>query len=70
MTDFNDTVLCSFLLSGYKYILYYNLDHFAIIVPSHQELEPNDNSFMLPINDEQVYEMANGVDEFSCYVLL
>ena len=70
MIDFNDTLLYSFLLSGYKYILYYNLEHFAIIVPCNGELETGDNSYVLPIEDEQVYEMADGVDEFSFYVLL
>lgn len=70
MMDFNDTLLYSFLLSGYKYILYYNLDHFAIVVPCNEELETGDNSYMLPIEDEQVYEIAYGVDKFSFYVLL
>lgn len=70
MTDFNDTLLYAFQLSGYKYLLYYNLDHFAIVVPCNEEVETNDNSYMLPIGDEQVYEMANGVAEFSFYVLL
>ena len=70
MMDFNDTLLYSFLLSGYKYILYYNLEHFAIVVPCNEELETSDDSYMLPIEDEQVYEMAYGVDKFSFYVLL
>ena len=70
MMDFNDTLLYSFLLSGYKYILYYNLEHFAIVVPCNEELETGDDSYMLPIEDEQVYEMAYGVDKFSFYVLL
>jgi hypothetical protein len=70
MIDFNDTLLCSFLLSGYKYILYYHLDHFAVIVPCNEKLETGENSYVLPIEDEQVYEMADGVDEFSFYVLL
>jgi hypothetical protein len=70
MMDFNDTLLYSFLLSGYKYIWYYNLDHFAIIVPCNEVLQTGDSSYMLPIEDEQVYEMAYGVDEFSFYVLL
>ena len=70
MMDFNDTILYSFLLSGYKYILYYNLEHFAIVVPCSEELETGDNSYMLPIEDELVYEMAYGVDKFSFYVLL
>jgi hypothetical protein len=70
MMDFNDTLLYSFLLSGYKNILYYNLDHLAIIVPCTEDLETGDNSYVLPIEDEQVSEMADGVDEFSFYVLL
>lgn len=70
MIDFNDTLLYSFLLSGYKYILCYNLDNFAIIVPSHKEVETGNNFYVLPIGDEQVFEMAQGVDEFSFYVLL
>jgi hypothetical protein len=49
MMDFNDTLLYSFVLSGYKYIFYYNLEHFAIVVPCNEELETGDNSYMLPI---------------------
>ena len=43
---------------------------FAIIVPCNEELETCDNSYVSPIEDEQVYEIADGVDEFSFYVLL
>ena len=70
MIDFNHTHLCSFMASGYKYILYYGLDHFAIVVPCNEEIPTGDNSYILPIDDEQVFEMARGVDEFSFYVLL
>ena len=68
--NFNDTILYSFLFAGYKYILYHTFDHFAILVPIKEELSTGESSYMLPIEDEQVYEMAHGVDDFSFYVLL
>lgn len=70
MTDFDEAILGSYLVSGYKYILYYNLDHFAILAPCDREIETGDNAYLLPINDEQVFEMANGVEDFSFYVQL
>lgn len=70
MVEFNHMIHWSFLLSGFKYILYHNLDHFAIVVPCNKEIQVDEDSYLLPIEDEQVYEMANGVEEFSFYVLL
>jgi len=70
MTDFNVPILTSFMISGYKFILYHSFGHFAIIRPCRDEVEAGDNSYIIPIQDEEVYDMACGVDEFSFYVLL
>jgi len=70
MTDFNFAILGNYVALGYQYVIYHNLDHFAILVPCNQEIEMEDNTYTIPITDEQVFEMAFGVDEFSFYVFL
>lgn len=70
MTDFNFAILGSYMASGYRFVLYHNFDHFAILVPCIEETKTEDNAYILPITDEQVSEMATGVDEFSFYVFL
>ena len=69
MQDFNDSTLRSFMLTGYKYLLYYDLDHFALVVPLEKEYETNEQGYIIPIQDEQAFEMASGVDQISFYVL-
>jgi hypothetical protein len=69
MSELNKPMLESFMLSGFNFLLYYNLDHFALIVPLKDECETNDNSYIIPIADEQAFEIASGVDQFSFYVL-
>ena len=69
MVDFSYAILDSFKVSGYKFILYYQLDHFALIVPMREECEPSESAYVIPIQDEQALEMASGVDQFYFYVL-
>ena len=69
MLDFNLAILNSFKVSGYRFILYHYLDHFALIAPMKEECEPNDSAYIIPIQDEQAFEMASGVDQISFYVL-
>lgn len=69
MAELNHPILHSFMLSGFNFLLFYHLEHFALIVPLRDECETNESSYVIPINDEQAYEMASGVDEFSFYVL-
>jgi hypothetical protein len=69
MKDFNDSILHSLMLSGYRYLLYYDLDHFALIVPLEREYETDEEGYIIPIQDEQAFEMASGVDQISFYVL-
>jgi hypothetical protein len=57
------------MLSGYRYLLYYDLDHFALIVPLEKEYETDEEGYIIPIQDEQVMEMARGINEHSFYVL-
>ena len=70
MTDFNFVILSSYMLSGYKFMAYHRFEHFAIVAPCLAESEVGENAYIIPINDEQVFEMANGINEFSFYVLL
>lgn len=67
MKDFSDEILRSYVAQGYKYILYYCMEHFAILIPCMEEQETDDNSYLLPITAEEVLAMAKG-DDFSCYV--
>lgn len=69
MLDFNSTILNSFKVSGYKFILYHSLDHFALIAPLKEECPTGESAYIIPILDEQASEMASGVDQFSFYVL-
>lgn len=69
MIDFNYNTLHAFKTSGYRFLLYYCLDHFALIVPLREEFPMEGEGYIIPIHDEQVNEMAFGVDEFSFYVL-
>lgn len=66
MTEFNYRILCTYIGLGYKYILYYKMEHFAFIVPCYEEPETNENSYTLSITDEQVLAMAED-DEFPFY---
>jgi len=70
MTDFNFAILGNYMASGYRYLLYHNFDHFAILVPCNQDIASDDNAYTISITDEQVFEMAFGIDEFSIYVFL
>lgn len=68
MQDFNQAILSELIAQGCRYILYYSMKHFALIVPQKHTCETNHCSFLVPINDELVTEMADGIDEFSIYV--
>jgi hypothetical protein len=70
MVEFNFVILSSFMISGYKFVGYRSLEHFAILTPCMEEGEAGENVYVIPINDEQAYEMAGGLTEFSFYVLL
>jgi hypothetical protein len=70
MTEFTLTTLEHYINLGYSHILYYNMEHFAILIPCHSEPETNESSYALTITDEQVHQMACGDDQFSFYVLL
>lgn len=69
MQELNHRILHYFITAGYKFLLYYNLDHFALIVPMMEECETNESSYLIPIRDQQAQEMALGIDEFPFYVL-
>jgi len=68
MKDFNDEILRSYIAQGYKYILYYCMEHFAILTPCLEEQETNEDSYVLLITSEEVMAMAKG-DDFPFYVL-
>ena len=70
MTDFNLTILTSFLLSGYRFMSYQSFDNFAFVAPCLDDAQVSEPIYIIPINDEQVFEMAKGVNEFSFYVSL
>jgi hypothetical protein len=50
MQDFNDIALHSLMLSGYRYLLYYDLDYFALIVPLEREYETNEPGYIILSN--------------------
>lgn len=68
MRDFNPTILNSLRKQGYPFVLYYNMEHFAFVIPLRETCETNDASYIVPIHDDLLAEMASGVDEFSIYV--
>lgn len=70
MTEFRYSILEHFITLGYKYILYYNMEHFGLLVPCYSMPQTNESSYYLEITDKQVTQMAYGEDEFSFYVLL
>jgi hypothetical protein len=67
MKDFDYNLLCHYIDDGYQYVLYYSMEHFGILVPCLEEPQTDENSYVLPITDEQVYAMAED-DDFSIYV--
>lgn len=73
MPIFNLTLYHSYLLSGYKYVLYTTFGSFGMICPLKERMSDfvvsmAGNSYLLPITDEQVKEMACGIDEFDIFV--
>lgn len=69
MEEFTVATLNHFKDSGYRFVLYYNMEHFAVLVPLYKEEEMIGGSYLIPIDEEQVLEMAQGVDGFCFYVL-
>ena len=70
MTEFTLTILRDFIKSGYQYIIYKNMEHFALLAPGMSAPNSIEDGYVLSIDDEQVWEMSGGVNEFSFYVLL
>jgi hypothetical protein len=69
MEDFTPQVLKGFIARGCKFLLYGNMEHFAFISPLFDERDVDEQSYIIPIEDEQCMEMAQDVDNFSFYVL-
>jgi hypothetical protein len=67
MLDFIMRSLIPLRFQGINYIIF--LDHFALIVPTKEEGEPGDPDYIIPIQDEQAWKIASGVDQISFYVL-
>jgi len=69
MRDFGPSLLTDLRDQGYRQILYYDMKYFGLLVPLREICETNEASYIVPINDELLVEMAGGIDEFSIYVL-
>jgi hypothetical protein len=69
LEEFTKSMLQKIVAEGYRFLLYTNLEHFAIITPLRYESNTNENSYIISIEDEQCEEMANGIEDFSFYVL-
>lgn len=62
----------SWALMGFRFVICDNRGDYSIITPClfeipHQLLTRYSNQYMIPISDEQCFEMAEGVDEFAFY---
>lgn len=62
----------SWALMGFRFVICDNKGEYAIITPClfnipYQLLIEYSNQYIIPISDEQCFEMAEGVDEFYFY---
>ncbi len=69
MKEFTPSILLLFISKGYRYIRYQNMENFAFVWPAMEEGEATDDDYYIGITDEQVTEMASGVDGFHFYVM-
>jgi hypothetical protein len=70
MEELDKQLLNDLQLIGYRYHLYHGMGNFALLVPLNEEIDNGHDSYTISIYDEQAYEMAGGVFNFSFYVLL
>ncbi|HEY5824221.1 MAG TPA: hypothetical protein VIT44_07650 [Cyclobacteriaceae bacterium] len=69
MSELQPSHIQSWVNDGYKFLLYHNMEHFALITPLMEVVPTNESTYTIPIDDDQAYEMAMGVNEFYFYVL-
>ena len=69
MEELDKQLLTKLQHNGYRYLLYHGMGNFALLVPLDEDVDNNHESYTISIYDEQAYEMAGGVINFSFYVL-
>ena len=69
MKEFTPTILQLFISNGYNYVRYQNMEHFAFLRPAKEEGEATEDIYYIEITDEEVTQMASGVDGFRFYVM-
>ena len=65
--EFNKTYLANWIISGFRFIHYIPETNFAVLSPLNYNRIPNEG-YVIPINDLQNLEMANGIDNFKIYI--
>lgn len=68
MEEFSLAILERLTAKGYRFLLYHNMEHFGLISPIFEEIQTGEGSYVIPIDDQQTFEMAGGVDGFSFYI--
>lgn len=72
MIEFNNTFQLSLFLSGYRYVLYVAKEEHGLIHPiknkAPEAFIKSIGAYQLKMMDNEVLEMANGVQNFKFYI--
>jgi|GEM_PF-5243710 hypothetical protein len=66
MTEFNLTIYYDCLLRGHRSFVYKSCNGYGVIMPA-AAVGLSESEYLLTAGDMELFDMANGIDEFKIY---